>query len=216
MNAMIDNPKPTKARSKRQRIARKRERRAVDPMGLAATPRREKDGRTHRTTAERDAATEALQARCRQAGKAPTPDAMRDARLPWWGCQAGVVIGNADITHDQRLTLWDAAQHMRRVWASYYRAIGIADRYPKCMGIIVPPDRTETDAASPPLDTRTDEERERAAVSAMMRVEGFLGRISAIASSECKRVVLDDQPCHDAPGLLAGLRVVSEGISGKF
>jgi len=73
----------------------------------------------------------------------------------------------------------------------------------------------EADAASPPLDTRTDEERQRAATSSMMRVEGFLGRISAACQSECKRVVLDDQPCFDAPGLLAGLRVVSEGMAGR-
>lgn len=214
MNAMIDKP-ATKARSKAKRRARKRESRVIDPMGLAPVPRKQPNGRTHRTTEDRDAATEALQARCRQAGKQATPEAMRDMRAPWWGCQAGVIIGNAELTHDQRLTLWDAAQHMRRVWASYYRAIGIAGRYPKCMSILAPPDRLEADAASPPLDTRTDEERQRSAVSAMMRVDGFLGRISAIASSECKRVVLDDQQCFDAPGLLAGLRVVSEGMAGR-
>lgn len=213
MNAMLD--KPTKARSKASRRARKRESRQADPMALAATPRREKDGRAHRTTEDRDAATEALQARCRQVGKKATTEAMRDMRAPWWGCQAGIIIGNADLTHDQRLTLWDAAQHMRRVWANYYRATGIAGRYPKCMSILAPPDRMEADAASPPLDTRTDEERQREATSAMMRVEGLLGRISAIAASECKRVVLDDQQCFDAPGLLAGLRVVSEGMAGR-
>ena len=213
MSSTID--KPTKAVSKRQRRARKRESRAVDPLGLAPTPRREKDGREYRKPAARAADTEALQARCRQAGKKATPEAMRDMRAPWWGCQAGIIIGNADLTHDQRLTLWDAAQHMRRVWASYYRAIGIAGRYPKCMSILAPPDRMEADAASPPLDTRTDEERQREATSAMMRVDGLLGRISAIAASECKRVVLDDQQCFDAPGLLAGLRVVADGMSGR-
>lgn len=214
MNVMIE--KPTKAVSKAKRRARKREARTTaDPMALAPVPRKQANGRTHRTPEDRDAATEALQARCRQAGKVPSADAMRDARSPWWGCEAGKVIGNADATHDQRLILWDAAQHMRRVWASYYAATGMPGRYPKCTGILAPTDRIEADAASPPLDTRTDEERQRAAVSAMMRVDGFLGRISAVAASECKRVVLDDQPCHDAPGLLDGLRVVADGMAGR-
>jgi len=222
MNAMIE--KPTKAVSKAKRRARKREsRHAADPMALAPVPRREKDGRKHRTAEDRDAATEALQARCRQAGKVPTADAMRDARSPWWGCEAGKVIGGLspkrdgakDGEPDQRLALWDAAQHMRRVWASYYAATGMPGRYPKCMGILAPTDRLEADASSPPMDTRTDDEKYRAAVSAMMRVEGFLGRISAVSASECKRVVLDDQHCHDAPGLLAGLRVVADGMAGR-
>lgn len=213
MNAMMD--KPTKAISKAGRRARKRESRAVDPMGLAEVPRKQRNGRTHRTPEDRDHATDALAARCRQMGKPPTPENLRDMRAPWWGCHAGIAIGKADLTHDQRLILWDASQHMLKVWQGYYRAIGHVGRYPKCMSILAPANAMQADASSPPLDDRTEPEKYRAAVSAMMRVEGFLGRISATAAAECKRAVLDDQPVQDAPGLLAGLRVVADGMAGR-
>ena len=207
--------KPTKARTKGQRRARKRDLRD-NPMALPQIPRREKDGRAHRTTAERDAAHETLLARCRRAGLPPTAANIRDMRAPWWGCEAGRVIGAADMADDQRLAYWDAIQHMRRVWQEYYRVIGSAGRYPKCMSILAPVDAMQADATSPPLDTRTDEEKQRSAVAAMMRVEGWLGRVASIAAGECKRVVLDDQPAHDAPGVIAGLCGVAEGLAGRI
>ena len=62
----MQTEKPTKARTKGQRRARKRDLRD-NPMALPQIPRREKDGRAHRTTAERDAVHETLLARCRRA-----------------------------------------------------------------------------------------------------------------------------------------------------
>ncbi len=103
---------------------------------------------------------------------------------------------------------------MRRVQIAYDRAIGAPDRHAKCLRLLVPIDALSTDAETPPLDERTDEERQRAATSAMMRLEGWLGYTDKAARSEALRVVVDDAEVRDHAGLLSALLCVADGLSG--
>ena len=59
--------------------------------------------------------------------------------------------------------------------------------------------------------------RERQAVAAQMRVEGWIGHTDSRAASAFKQAVINDPdgPVRDWPGVLACLQCVSEGIKGQ-
>lgn len=200
--------KPTKATSKRQRRARKRER---SPFDLAPTPRREADGRPER---EKAADRQTLETRCAKVGLPTTADGLRDARAPWYGCNAGKAMASATAAHNDRLRLWDAITHMRRVTAAYDAAIGAPRRHAVCMNLLTPPEPMEATAESPPPDTRTDADKSRQAVSAYMRLQGALDHEKA-SGSVAKAVVIDDHECKSPALLIAALSRVSNLISGK-
>lgn len=203
----------TKALSKTQRRARKRQQ--VDLPELAPITRQKQhrhQGRFARTV--EDPMQTALTARCRQSGIPGNDEGKREARAPWWGCEAGKAM--ASITPaSERPALWDAIQHMRKVQAAYDAAIGAPRRHATCLRLLAPQEAFETDASAPPLDTRTDAERLRHATTALMAVEGWLGYVEGRAASVCKRVVIDDERCSDADALCRALLCVSEGISGR-
>lgn len=203
--------KITKAKSKGARKAAKKARGQFD---LAETPRKQSDGKTRRSRADKDARTDQLDARCRQRGEAPSADARRKMLAPWNGFPEGAAIESAR-NEAAKQRLWSASQHILKTWLAYYRAHGMPSPYAKCMSILVPPDRNEADASTPPRDDRTDAEKQRASVSAKMQVEGWLGRISAFAASECKQVVLGGRDVKDEAGLLAALGVVADGLDGR-
>lgn len=207
MNAMT-REKPTKAISKRQRRARKRER---SPFDIAPTPRREADGRPER---EKAADRQTLETRCAHAGLPTTPAGLRDARAPWWGCNAGKAMAAATEAHSDRLRLWDAIAHMRRVTAAYDAAIGAPRRHAVCMNLLTPPEPMEADAASPAPETRTDAEKARQAITAYnrMHVALFHEQVSAIVA---QNVVIDDHECKSPGLLISALSRVSNLISGK-
>lgn len=73
----------------------------------------------------------------------------------------------------------------------------------------------ETSADEPPLDTRSDGDKMRQAVAALMSLETWLGYTDKRASGEAKRVVIDDAICTDPEGLISALRCVSDGIKGR-
>lgn len=207
MNAMT-REKPTKATSKRQRRARKRER---GPFDLAPTPRREADGRPER---EKAADRQTLETRCAHAGLPATPAGLRDARAPWWGCSAGRAMAGATAAHSDRLRLWDAITHMRRVTAAYDAAIGAPRRHAVCMNLLTPPEPMEADAASPAPETRTDAEKARQAITAYNRMHVALFHEQASATV-AQNVVIDDHECKSPGLLIAALSRVSNLISGK-
>ena len=208
MNAM----KPTKARTQG---GKRRAKKARSKFDIAETPKREKSGRAYRAPDQTDARADQLKARCRQRGIPTTTENRRAMSAPWNGMPEGKAIDGV-IGEQAQQRLWNASQHMVKTWITYYRAHTIPSPYAKCMSILAPTDAMEADASTPPRDDRTDEERQRASVTAKMQVEGWLGRISAFAASECKQVVLGGREVKDEAGLLAALRVVADGLDGKF
>lgn len=203
----------TKARTKaeRRRAARSR---AITLPGGAATDARP-IGRDRWQTNQREPAdAAALEARARHQRRKPTSETLRDMRAPWWGCEAGKAMASA-CGESERPDLWDAIQHMRRVVAAYDSALGAPRRHAKCLRLLAPPDALSADSASPPLDTRTDAERLRHAVSAWMALHGWLGWVDVEAAGACMATVIEDAPCRAPAALARALRCVSDGIKGK-
>lgn len=182
---------------------------------LAPVKRREPNGRAKRTVDDRDPSAAPLAVRCRQNGLTDNAAGRREARSPWYGCAAGRAMAAAVSDHDDRARLWDAIQHMRRVQVAHDRAIGAPVRHAKCLRLLVPIEALSADAETPPLDERTDEEKQRAATSAMMRLEGWLGYTDKAARSEALRVVIDDGEARDIVGLLSALLCVVDGMAGR-
>lgn len=187
-------------RGGRQRQAGKRQ-----PNGQLARPRRE----------EREAAQRAaIVARCIALGWLPHPDGSmmptadmaQRAAEPHMGCPAGRAIDG----HKDRPRLWEAVKRIRAVYAAYWRAIGAPPPYARGMNMGVLPDPWGSEGVEVVrLDTRSEEERIKAATSAMMHMEGVLGATGAIA--EVKRVVLStEEPVRDMGRFLAGLQAVVE------
>lgn len=194
---------------------RRRAREAADPFALAPTPRREPSGRPQRTRDEADPQHAQLAVRCRHAGLPPTDANLRDAKAPWKGCEAGKVIDG--LPEEECRNLWDAIQHMLRVITAHDAAYGKPRRHPVCLRLLAPVDAMEADASSPPLDDRSDADKQRQADAALMKLETWLGHTNSTAASVCKRVVWNDEPCRraDRPLLLAALRCVDEGRRGQ-
>ncbi len=123
-------------------------------------------------------------------------------------------MAGATAAHNDRLRLWDAITHMRRVTAAYDAAIGAPRRHAVCMNLLTPPEPMEADAASPAPETRTDAEKARQAITAYnrMHVALFHEQASAIVA---QNVVIDDHECKSPGLLIAALSRVSNLISGK-
>ena len=158
---------------------------------------------------------EQLIARCRQRGLEPTAENLRRMKSPWAVAPEAEAIEMEATEHGQQ-RLWTASQHMLKTWLAYHRAIGAPCPYPRCAGILSPTDATHADAASPPADLRTDQEKYNGAISAKMRVEGWLGCIAKSCGSEAKSVILSGNTCRDVAGLHAALRIIADGISGRL
>lgn len=215
----------TKARTRaRRRKARKRAgETAENVVPLAPVPRRQPNGQKRRTPQEADASRQQLDVRAAQAGlhkavargEIGMAEAIREVRAPWYGCVAGRAMAAAESGEQARRDLWDAICHIRRVWADYGRAIGAPPRHAQCLRLLLPVDEMHADAASPPADLRTADERYRQAIAAMMQCEGWLGRTDSAAASQCKRAVLDDVPVRDVDGLMRALRCVVDGRAGQ-
>lgn len=206
----------SKARTKARKLADKRRRQfGICDLDIAPTPKREPNGQHSRRGQARSPDIETLKSRCIQMGKAITPENIKDMRAPWWGCSAGRAIGQAVMEDKTRQDLWTAIQHMRRTVTVYDAAIGAPRRHAVCLRLLAPTDEMATDADAPPLDTRSDADKMRQAVSALMSMETWLGYADKNAASEAKRVVVDDGICVDADGLICALRCVSDGIKGR-
>ena len=111
--------------------------------------------------------------------------------------------------------LWDAVTHMRRTVAAYDRACGAPARHPKCLSILTPPDHLEATAETPAFDDRPEAERNRAAVSAYMTLQGWLDHADRAARTACLRAVVDDAGVSDLPGIILALQCVADGRAGR-
>ncbi|RHZ96474.1 hypothetical protein D1114_07125 [Cereibacter sphaeroides] len=203
----------TKARSKAAK-RRLKAAKAGDPFALAPVERREPNGRARREAEDRDPSIETLKTRCLHMGQMPTPENLRDARAPWNGCNAGRAMASVVRDASERAALWDAICAMRRIVTAYDRAIGAPSRHAVCLRLLAPTDAMEADAASPPVDERTDIEKQDDATRDLMRLERWLGYTTGPAAAEAKRVVWDDNPCRAPHALAAALLCVADGMSG--
>lgn len=220
------------ARTKREkREARQR----MADFDIAATPRRARQGNTRmrELAVEAGAEIETLEARARQVGtrlasitpgmsKGQRREAassraaqLRDLRAPWNGCNAGRAMASITPGEMDRRDLWDAIQHMRRVYAAYDASICAPKRFATCLAILAPTEAMEADAASPPLDDRTDDERVRAARAAFRTLQGWIRATDNRATVEAIRVVVNDQPCRDPAAMVRALHCVVDGIKGR-
>ena len=137
-----------------------------------------------------------------------------DASLPWAGDDVGIAI----MTREPRETwqdLWAAADHMRRTYAAYNRAIGAPSPHAQSLSIMLPPDSMETSANAPAFDDRPLDERFRSATTAWMAVQGWLGYVDNRARSAALSAVVYETGLKDWPGILAALMCVGDGISGR-
>lgn len=203
----------SKARTKARKLSDKR-RRQSSGMDIAPTPKRKSRGsaRMAEIRHEADADIPALMARCRHQGKAASEDSMADAKRPWHGCEAGKAMARHVDDDATRSRLWDAIQHMRRVFSAYDTAMGAPSRHAQCLRVMTPPDAMATNAAAPPLDLRDEVTKYRDAINGLITLDGWLQ--SCPHGHEAKGVVVDDRPCRNPLGLIDTLHEVSRRITG--
>lgn len=175
------------------------------PQVQPTDPRRERPEAANKT---------ALEMRRRLFATGTTPEDDRALLSPLWGCSVGRLI----LTEPEakRADLWNATQHARKTQAAYDRAIGAPSRHAQCLRILAPVEATRIEAASPPPDDRSVEERVRDATRAKMQVEGWIGHTDSRAVSAFRQAVINDPdgPVRDWPGVLACLQCIAEGLKG--
>lgn len=175
-----------------------------------------------------DATRTAIDARLRILGRKDTPDNRIAAKSPRAGCGAGRAIMAGDVwderlqahrplTEDESAKLWAAVCHIRRTYVIFDRALGGPPRYAQCLRILLPVEALETSADAPAVDDRTADEKYRAAISAKMALETWLGYTSKTARAVCLRHVVDevDAPVTDWPALRSALECVCDGLAGR-
>lgn len=201
--------------SRAQRKRRKKERMITLAGGGQVAPRSQALPRVHAVEKDRDPAMHARakrQAHLRALG-------LNEGlwRLPMAGCEVGLSLLADRLQPDERAALWEAVCHIRRVYVAYGKAIGAPDRYAQCLRILLPATQFEIRADSAPRDDRPQADRDIAAVSAFMRVQGWLMRGSAADLSACVAAVVDlpdGEPVRDWPAVKRALGLVSAGLRG--
>lgn len=140
--------------------------------------RKQTNGRARRPVEKRDKSIQNLKARCRQMGKLDdNADEMRAAMI---GEDPGRALA-LTCDPDTAARLWQWFVDMSAAEARYHRSIG-KSLHAKTARLEVLADRFETRADDRP-DLRTQDERDRDAVTGWMRWQGYLGRLSAADQS---------------------------------
>lgn len=195
--------------AKRKRASRK--------ISLAGAP-----SVTPRPTAGRppkeDATRVVIDARLRIAGKPDTRENRDAMKSQLQGCAIGRAL-EARGGKDQP-ELWRAVEHMRRTYAAYRGANSLPSPHPIVARMLSPTDAIETSAEAPPADLRSDEERARAATSAYMRLNGWLGYTDSASRAEAWRVIIvepapDMAPIGDLTAIIRALQCVVDGMAGN-
>lgn len=207
----------SKARTKARKLADKRRRQFGELPEVAPIPKRKSRGdrRMSEIRHEADESIPAYQARLRQMGKTSTEANMREAKAQWQGCEAGKAMSAHISAEQERATLWDAIQHMRKVYLAYDRAMGAPNRHAQCLRIMLPLEAMEADASSPPLDDRTDEEKQRQADAAKQALRVWLANVEPRAAMVCLSTVIDDMRCADPAAMVRALHCVADGMAGR-
>lgn len=200
---------------------RARKLRQVDDLpGLASIPRRpKKRGKARMTELNRaakevDESIHLIETRCRHAGTEATEEAIREAKAPWAGCEAGQAMSREVKDDADRALLWDAIQYVRRVYVAYDRAMCAPNRHAQSLRIMLPSDEMHADASSPPPDFRDDLERQRDAEKAWVSVQVLLGRYGRFTAMITERCVVDNRRCENATAMVLALKNVSAALHG--
>lgn len=194
-----------------ERKRRRRNRSITLTGGQTVTPRATQG---QRTDLERDAMDTVLTARTRRLA-ALGKSAPIMAKTDMAGCEVGIRLLLDNIAADHRTDLWNAVKHMRRVWLAYDRALGAPHRHPQVVRILAPTERMEASASDPAPDNRPEADRYRAAISAWMAVQGWLGYADNRARSACIAAVVDDTSVSDWAGVKLALACIADGVAGR-
>lgn len=97
---------------------------------------------------------------------------------PMWGEPAGQAIGLGARDKDEAARLWSCFHKADLADETYMRRIIGKHRFPNVAKVEFLPESFETRPDDRP-DTRTADEKDRDAVNAWMRLQGFLGRLNA-------------------------------------
>lgn len=197
----------SKAANRRRRRNRNR---IITMAGGETAKMRDRAGQGRSRDAEdaRSATETAAKARLRVHGYLGGQNDERALLDPLMGC----AVGRA-LIKNQRRDLWSAVQHMRRVWAAYDAAIGAPSRHAQCLRILAATGALTSDRAR--VDDRTADERDTAAVTSWMRLQGWLDHVSRHDRSVTIAAVVDDHPVTSWPGLARALECVADGIAGN-
>jgi hypothetical protein len=208
------------AKRRRKRAQREFAAQNAGLPGLAPSKKREPNGCFRERIRQQghdepDARIEALTARVRHMGHKMGKAELIEAAKPWHGCEAGRAMAAHVPVAADRETLWQAIQHMRRVWVAYDRAMGAPNRHAQCLRIMLPAEEFHADADAAPRDDRTDEEKQAGAIRARATVAEWLKGVEARAVAVALSVVIDDKPCRDADALVRALWCVADGNAGR-
>lgn len=127
-----------------------------------------------------------------------------------YGSNAGRAIAAAgcDIP-----AMMQAIQRVHEVYSRYISAIEAPSPYPKGMNLELAPEEFGSDGVEVDLggwDGRTEEERVKGAMAAMMHMDAVLGRAGYGVAHEVKAVVLRDERVRFLDRLIAGLVAVGK------
>lgn len=118
-----------------------------------------------------------LSARCRIMGRPDTKPNRTALSDQMAGDPAGQVIILSEPNAETRKRLWDAFVKLDTAHAAYHGRIIGQRRFPKTAKIEMLPERFET-SADAPMDYRTQEEREAAAINAWRGQLAIMGKLS--------------------------------------
>jgi hypothetical protein len=179
--------------------------------GQAPQPQRGNQGA--RNELDRAPMETVLTARLQRLRLPDTPENRTKASNPLAETEIGRRI--MDQPQEARDALANAAKHLASVYAAYRASIGAPQPTAKCLAILAPTDAMEAADHHIPIDTRSDEDRARAAQSAWMRVHGWLGHAPKSAQTAALNAICYDLPVRDWQGALIGLDCIAQGLRGE-
>lgn len=196
--------------SKADRAKKRALRKAVKLAGMpevAAVPRREANGRKQRETregvgAERDPTKTALNARAKHMGEGQTREGRAKVAAQSYAGEAGRAIMASQQGEPAR-GMTECYTALLRADAAYCSRYLGSRRHAKTAKIEMMPERFEARADDTP-DLRTDEERDRQAVSTWMRWQGWLGQIAKHKASAIQRALGEEAELVTCGGVLTG------------
>lgn len=188
--------KGSETRARAKKLAKKR-----DLPKLAAAPRRAKQGRRRMEEIAKDChegKREAMSARCRAFGISDTAENRKMVDAPHMGCQIGMATQHVYGGNRERVdALWKTFAEMTAAHVVYRsRYLGQADT-PAAISIMYAREVFEA-LEMVKADDRTQEEKDRAAVSRWMTWQGHLGNLDGRERAAIIHARMEDAPIWDA------------------
>lgn len=201
----------TKAKSVGEKKRAKKNRPDTEKIEREPNGRASRKGLQYQIPKEKQEAAKrvVLSARARHLGKEQSRAMLDIVDRPWMGCAAGVAIADEPDVSD----LWQTIKDIRRLRASYLRAIAAPDEHAHGAMLTVMPEKFEARDDDGPIDLRTEEERARSAIAAWEGLVSILWDKDPLLLRFVDQVVVLNV---DAPGPLAQiLRLIQAGMARK-